>query len=99
MREVVQELYAVAAAEGVALKPTTADEYIDLLFGRLVPTTAGHYASMHEDFRRKRRTEIDALNGAIARLGQTHHIPTPANLTLARLVRAREYRYLNTPAT
>lgn len=94
MREVVAELYAVGGAEGVALDPPTAEGYIERLFGRLVPVTAGHYASMHEDFRRKRRTEIDALNGAIARIGATHGIPCPTNETLARLVRAREQRYL-----
>jgi 2-dehydropantoate 2-reductase len=95
MREVVQELYAVGHAEGVDLEPHTADAYIDRLFTYLIPTTAGHYASMREDFRRQRRTEIDALNGAIARLGQKHAIPTPTNLTLTRLVKARECRYLS----
>ena len=94
MREVVHELYAVGRAEGVALEPTTADAYIDRLFNYLIPATAGHYASMREDFRRQRRTEIDALNGAIARLGEKHGIPTSSNLTLTRLVRAREQRYI-----
>lgn len=95
MREVVQELYAVGRAEGVTLDPPAAEGYIERLFGFLIPVTKNHYASMHEDFRRKRRTEIDALNGAIARLGREHGIPCPANETLSRLVRAREWRYLN----
>lgn len=95
MREIVDELYAVGKAEGVALEPPTAEAYVERLFTFLVPTTAGHYASMREDFRRKRRTEIDAINGAIAARGETHGIPCPTNLTLTRLVKAREHYYLN----
>jgi 2-dehydropantoate 2-reductase len=94
MREVVAELYAVGRAEGVALDPATAEDYVARLFGRLIPVTAGHYASMHEDFRRKRRTEIDALNGAIARLGAARSLACPTNETLTRLVHAKEHRYL-----
>ena len=35
-------------------------------------------------------SEIGAINGAIARLGAEHDIPTPVNGTLALLVRAFE---------
>jgi len=91
LREVVQEVYAVADAMGVRLKPATAESYIDLLFQVLIPPTAAHYASMREDFRRRRRTEIDALNGAIVRHGELHGVPCPTNSMLARLVRAREH--------
>ena len=94
MREVVGELYAVGAEVGVALDPPTAEGYIERLFTYLIPVTAEHYASMREDFRRKRRTEIDALNGAICRRGEEHGLPCPTNLTLTRLVRAREHTYL-----
>jgi len=97
MHEIVGELYAVGKAEGVALDPPTAEGYVKRLFEYLVPATAGHYASMREDFRRKRRTEIDALNGAIVRFGKQHGIACPTNETLARLVRAREWQYLHKP--
>ena len=95
MREIVTELYEVGSATGIALDPDSAEGYIDRLFGHLIPVTAGHYASMREDFQRKRRTEIDVLNGAIVRLGQEHEIACPTNLALTRLVRAREHRYLD----
>ncbi len=94
MREIVTELYAVGHASGVTLDPDTAEGYIERLFTYLIPVTAEHYASMREDFRRERPTEIDVLNGAICGLGDEHGIPCPTNLTLARLVRARERRYL-----
>lgn len=98
LREVVQEVYAVANALGVRLKPPTAAEYVDLLFHVLIPPTAAHYASMREDFRRRRRTEIDALNGAIVHYGNLQDIPCPTNNLLTRLVRAREHALLKASA-
>ncbi len=91
MREVVTELYAVANAMGVPMRPATAPEYMEHLVHTLIPPTAAHYASMREDFRLRRRTEIEALNGAICRFGTQHGVPCPTNALLTRLVHAREY--------
>lgn len=91
LREVVGELYAVGRVTGVALKPSDSEAYIKLLFEKLIPPTAAHYASMREDFRQRRRTEIDALNGAICRYGETAGVPCPTNTLLTRLVHAREH--------
>jgi len=49
-----------------------------------------HYPSMAQDVRGKRKTEIDSLNGAIARYGQELGIPTPANDYIARFVKIIE---------
>lgn len=94
LREVVEEVYAVGTAMGVTLKPATAPEYVELLFNVLIPPTSAHYASMREDFRRGRRTEIDALNGAIVRYGEQHGVACPTNRMLTRLVKAREYELM-----
>lgn len=91
MREIVAELYAVGAAMDVRLKPATPEAYIDYLFNELIPPTAAHYASMHEDFSKRRRTEIDSMNGAIARFGAERGIACPVNSMLTRLVHAREH--------
>ncbi|MBX7254903.1 MAG: 2-dehydropantoate 2-reductase [Candidatus Hydrogenedentes bacterium] len=91
MREIVNELYAVGHKMGVPLAPSTAEEYIDLLFHTLIPPTAAHYASMRADFVHKRRTEIDALNGAIVRYAAGLGIHCPTNALLTRLVHAREH--------
>lgn len=91
MQEVVHELYAVASAMAVPLKPNTPEAYLALLFEKLIPPTAAHYASMREDFVHARRTEIDALNGAICRYGLEHGVSCPTNTLLTRLVRAREH--------
>lgn len=95
MREVIGELYAVGHALGVLLEPPTPEGYIDLLFNELIPPTALHYASMREDFRRHRRTEIEALNGAICRYGDEVNIECPVNARLTSDVRKRESGYLS----
>ncbi|MCP4640723.1 MAG: 2-dehydropantoate 2-reductase [bacterium] len=91
MKEVVFELYAVAHAMEVDLQPTAPEAYVRVLFEELIPPTAAHYASMREDFAHRRRTEIDALNGAICRYGLERDLPCPTNTLLTRLVRAREH--------
>lgn len=91
MREIVHEIYAVAQAMNVPLEPATPAEYVRHLFEDLIPPTAAHYASMRADFIHRRRTEIDALNGAIARFGAEHNIACPVNTLLTRLVHAREH--------
>jgi 2-dehydropantoate 2-reductase len=90
MNEVIEELYAAGHAEGVALEPATAEGYRALFYEKLLPPTVAHYASMREDLRLGRRTEIDALNGAIVRYGERHGMECPVNRMLTRLIHARE---------
>ena len=90
MKAIIEEAYRVAAACGVRLEPSEAGAYLELLFARLIPDTAGHRSSMLQDLRRGRVTEIDALNGAIVRFGGEAGLATPANALVARLVHAKE---------
>ena len=79
MQEIVRECYAVAQKKEILLNPATAEEYIELLTHTLIPKTATHYPSMLQDVRRGKKTDIDALNGAIVRLGKELGVATPAN--------------------
>jgi 2-dehydropantoate 2-reductase len=54
---------------------------------------SSHYPSMAQDMRAHRQTEIDSLNGAIARYGRELGIPTPANDYVARFVKIIEDHY------
>ena len=65
-----------------------------MLFGTLIPNTGTHYASMREDLIGEKRTEIDALNGALCRYGEELGIETPVNAELTERIRAREREYL-----
>lgn len=88
--EVVAELYAVGQARGVTLQPETPAAFLELFYEKLLPPTAAHYASMREDLLRGRRTEIDALNGAIVGFGEAIGLDCPTNRLLTRLIHARE---------
>lgn len=92
MRRVVRECYAVAAAKGVRLEPATADAYVRLLEEKLLPQTSAHYPSMLQDLRKGKRTDIDALNGAIGRMGRESGVPTPENDRITGEIRHKEDR-------
>jgi 2-dehydropantoate 2-reductase len=92
MDDAIGEAFAVASAEGVRLPWPDAAAYREEFYGRLVPATAGHRSSMLQDVERGRRTEIDAINGHVARRGEAHGIAVPVNALLTRLVRARARR-------
>lgn len=90
MQAVVEEVYAVAEAQGRVLEPADAKTYLEMLFGRLIPDTAAHRPSMLQDIRRGRPTEIDAMNGAIGRMGKELGKSVPANTLITRLVHLKE---------
>jgi 2-dehydropantoate 2-reductase len=52
--------------------------------------TATNVSSMLQDVLRRRRTEIDFINGVIVRQGQELGIPTPVNSVLLDLVKTIE---------
>ena len=55
--------------------------------------TAGNICSMLQDVTRKKKTEIDFINGVIVRQGRSAGIPTPINSLLVNLVKAIESSY------
>ncbi|MCM8779004.1 MAG: 2-dehydropantoate 2-reductase [Candidatus Omnitrophica bacterium] len=55
--------------------------------------TAGNVSSMLQDVLKKRRTEIDFINGAIVNEGKKLGIPTPVNSVLTDLVKTIEGSY------
>lgn len=79
------EALRVARAHGVALTEAEAVERVEMVAAK----TAQNISSMLQDVRRGRPTEIDYINGAVAREGQRLGIPTPLNLLLTKLIRER----------
>lgn len=80
-----REVGAVAAARGVDLGEDPLALTLEVL-----RQTADNRSSMLQDVEQRRRTEIDALNGAVVREGQRLGVPTPINEELWRKVRALE---------
>ncbi|MET0503200.1 MAG: ketopantoate reductase family protein [Candidatus Binatia bacterium] len=93
MDRVVDEAFLVAASKGVEILWKTVDEYRELFYSHLIPSTYNHQSSMLQDLQRGRLTEIDAINGQIWRYGRELGILTPFNETLTRLIWERERKF------
>ena len=86
MRQVAEEVVAVASAAGVRLPPI---DPVEFTF-RLADSMPGQMSSTALDIARGRLTEIDSLNGYLARRGRELGVATPVNQTLHALVKLRE---------
>ena len=83
----VDEGKAVATAQGIVLDADPED----LIDHAARPEVAyDHKASMLQDVEARRATEIDFLNGGIARFGRELGVPTPLNDAITRLVKGLE---------
>jgi 2-dehydropantoate 2-reductase len=92
LRLAVEETVAVARAGGVRLGDV---DLVDAAY-RLGEAMSGATSSTAQDIVRGKRTEIDSLNGYVARRGAELGVPTPVNLTLHALVKLLEEAHLGT---
>jgi 2-dehydropantoate 2-reductase len=83
----VDEGKAVAAAQGITLD---ADPEALIDHAARPDVAYGHKASMLQDVEARRLTEIDFLNGGIARFGRELGVPTPLHDTITTLVKGVE---------
>ncbi|HAY23289.1 MAG TPA: 2-dehydropantoate 2-reductase [Desulfobacterales bacterium] len=81
----VQEAWQTALASGVKPSPEPLSR-----MRQVCQATANNRSSMLQDVLAKRQTEIDAINGQIARLGITLQVATPINALLTDLIKALE---------
>ena len=86
MRQVVEEVVAVGRAAGVRWKD------VDLIEAtwKLAAAMSAATSSTAQDIARGKHTEIDALNGYVARRGAELGVATPVNQTLHALVKLLE---------
>ncbi|MGQ0797526.1 MAG: ketopantoate reductase family protein [Methanobacteriota archaeon] len=94
LEAVVREAAAVARAAGASTDPTDLYRRTVLVARR----TAVNRCSMLQDLDRGRRTEVDAITGAIVRAAARHGLHAPINALLYALVRAREAEGLPSPS-
>jgi 2-dehydropantoate 2-reductase len=83
----VDEGKAVAAAQEIELDADP-EELID--HAARPDVAYGHKASMLQDVEAHRATEVDYLNGGIARFGRELAVPTPLNTAITALVKGLE---------
>ncbi|MFB6270849.1 MAG: ketopantoate reductase family protein, partial [Halobacterium sp.] len=78
----VEEGEAVARAAGVDVPADVVERTRSV-----AERTATNRSSMRQDLERGRRTEVEALNGELARRAAAHGVDAPVNQTLADLLR------------
>jgi 2-dehydropantoate 2-reductase len=83
----VDEGKAVAAAQGITLD---ADPEALIDHAARPEVAYDHKASMLQDVEARRPTEIDFLNGGIARFGRELGVPTPSHDTITALIKGVE---------
>ncbi|MCF8722977.1 2-dehydropantoate 2-reductase [Nitrospina gracilis] len=90
MDAIAREVFAVMQAAEYRTHWESADGYLDTFYKKQLPATYRHIPSMLQDLRAGKRTEIDALNGAVMKLGEQHRIPVPHNTQVYHLIRFAE---------
>jgi 2-dehydropantoate 2-reductase len=90
VQETVQEVFAVAQAARVPLPGLDTAEAAFAGAMKIASQMSGALSSTGQDLLRGKRTEIDSLNGYIARRGAQLGVPTPVNHALYTLVKLAE---------
>ena len=89
MSNILSEAIDVASACGITYDK---QKEIDVFLAEYGPHMA-KFSSAARDMFNHRITEVEAINGAIGRLGRKYGIPTPVNDTIADLVRTIQLTY------
>lgn len=82
-RRIMEEVAAVARAEGVDLSESTVDEWLD--FARDLDPTM--YSSLHYDLTHDKRMELDALHGSVIRHANDVDVDAPMNEAVDAILR------------
>ena len=94
MQNIVDEVLAVARAAGVVM-PGVHDRESGMAAAiELAMQMADAFSSTAQDLNRGRPTEIDALNGYVARRGAELGVPVPVNHALFTLIKLAEQKQI-----
>jgi len=88
LESLVKEAWEVANRKGIKLYRDPVEHTKEVC--RL---SAGNMSSMLQDVTKKRKTEIDVINGAVVEEGKKLGIETPVNAVVTKLVKVREKTY------
>jgi len=94
---IATEVFAVMEANGYSTHWPTVEAFLEEFYTSMLPPTKEHESSMLQSIRANRRTEIDALNGAIVELGRKNKVQTPLNKMVTNSIKFLES--INTDST
>ncbi len=90
MNKIIDEIFEVTKANNIKLNWKNSEEYKKIFYEKLIPPTAKHYPSMYYDIKSGKKTEIDALNGAIVELAKKAGLKAEINQVITNLIKAKE---------
>jgi 2-dehydropantoate 2-reductase len=90
MGHLAAETFEVMRLYGHATHWDSAGAYLKSFYDTMLPPTSAHESSMLQDLRAGRRTEIDALNGAIVLLAKKSGVDVPVNETITAIIKSLE---------
>jgi 2-dehydropantoate 2-reductase len=91
LRAAMEEINAVATANGVTMDA----DIVERQYNFTLNWKPGVKPSMQLDLETGKRLEIDALSGAVVRLGAAKHVPTPVHQTIYVALKMEDERVKN----
>lgn len=89
MFDAASEVLPLAKKEGINLTESDIQGYFDII-DKFLPDGK---TSMLQDVEAGRKTEVESFALAVMELGKKHHIPTPVNAVLYKMIRVIEQNY------
>lgn len=86
MDHLIEEVFEVMQQCGFSTHWDTAEQFMKIFYDKLVPATADHRSSTLQDLKAGKKTEIEALTGAVLRLAKPKKIHVPYNTFLYQLI-------------
>lgn len=87
MDRISEEIFQVLSVTGHKTHWEEAGGFLKVFYDKLVPDTAKHKSSTLQDILAKKKTEIEALNGAVIKLAEKHNIDVPYNKAVYNMVK------------
>ena len=92
MDSIIDEVFSVMKKAGYKTHWENADEFREIFYSKLVPSTAKHKSSTLQDIIAKKPTEIEALNGEVIELAKKYKVEVPYNMTINNLIKFIEQK-------
>ncbi len=87
MKGIVEEIFNVIKVAGHQTHWHSPKDFLEIFYRQLVPDTAKHKSSTLQDILAKKKTEIDALNGAVIKLAGKHKVHVPYNSAVYNILK------------
>jgi 2-dehydropantoate 2-reductase len=94
MNHITEEVFAVMTAAGYKTHWQSAGDFLKVFYEKLVPDTAKHKSSTLQDIAAGKKTEIDALTGAVIKLAEKLNLQVPYNRGVYDIIKSIESRNL-----